>query len=297
MSAWEHPSADRGRETEGAVFRIARPPVNAPVTPLIFASPHSGRIYPAPLRAASRLDATALRGSEDAHVDELIAEAPAHGATVISARLARVWLDVNREPWELDPTMFADELPAYARARTPRVSAGLGAIARVVREGEEIYSRKLAFAEAVARVEAVHRPYHAALTELLAHARRAHGLAILVDWHSMPSAATRQAGGGGAEIVLGDRYGVACAPAVSRRVEKMLQLLGYRVGRNTPYAGGYTTEHYGRPHQGVHALQVEISRGLYMDERTLAPTPGFDRLKADLERLFADLATAEWKTD
>ena len=168
------PAEDRPGEIDSA-FMIQRPGVDAPATPLIFASPHSGRVYPAPMMAASQLDAAAIRGSEDAWVDRLIGEAPALGARLIVARLARVWLDVNREAFELDPGMFEDELPLYARARTARVAAGLGAIARVIRDGQEIYARKLSFAEARARIEAVHRPYHEALASLIAEATAAHG--------------------------------------------------------------------------------------------------------------------------
>jgi N-formylglutamate amidohydrolase len=285
-------------------FHITRPPPGAPATALVFASPHSGRIYPPGLMAASCLDAETIRRSEDAHVDELISAAPAYGATVIAARLARAWLDVNREPWELDPAMFEDELPSYAKGRTARVAAGLGSIARIVSDGQEIYHRKLTFAEALARVEAVHQPYHAALAELVAAARQARGAAVLIDWHSMPSAAARHgvdargANGRverkGCDVVLGDRFGGACAPSVARVAEQCFRDLGYSVARNTPYAGGYTTEHYGRPVRKVHALQVEINRGLYMDERTLAPTAGFHRLKADLEGVFAALAAVDW---
>ncbi len=301
MNAWEPITAALGDEMEA--FHVARPPADTPVTALVFASPHSGRIYPPGLMAASCLDAEAIRQSEDAHVDELISAATAHGATVIAARLARAWIDVNREPWELDPAMFEDELPSYAKGRTARVAAGLGSIARIVSDGQEIYHRKLTFAEALARVEAVHQPYHAALAELVAEARQARGAAVLIDWHSMPSAAARHGGargansredGAGCDIVLGDRFGGACAPAVARLTEQCFRDLGYIVARNAPYAGGYTTEHYGRPVRKVHALQVEINRALYMDERTLAPTAGFGSLKADLESVFAALAAVDW---
>jgi N-formylglutamate amidohydrolase len=247
------------------------------------------------MMAASRLDAEAIRRSEDAYVDQLIESAPAHGATVIAARLARVYLDVNREAWELDQSMFEDELPAYARRRTARVAAGLGAIARIVCEGQEIYARKLSFAEARGRVQTVHGPYHEALGELIGQARATHGVAILMDWHSMPAAAAAHAaGGGGCDIVLGDRFGAACSPAVSRVVERELTGLGYAVARNAPYAGGYTTEHYGRPTRKVHALQIEVNRALYLNEVSLEPTDGFARLKGDLEQLFAALASMDW---
>ena len=295
MTVWP-PEATAGDDAGAeASFHLTRPAVDAPISALVFASPHSGRIYPERLMAASRLDRDAIRRSEDAHVDRLIGGAPEFGIPVLAARLARAWLDLNRDAWELDPAMFEDELPAYARGRSARVTAGLGCIARTVGDGEEIYRRKLTFAEAVARVEAVHRPYHAALAELVAEARRACGAAVLIDWHSMPSAATRQGGAGaGCDVVLGDRFGSACAPAVSRRVETTLQAMGYKVARNAPYAGGYTTEHYGRPSKGVHALQVEINRALYMDEASLAPSTGFVALRRDLEKLFAVLAVTDW---
>ncbi|MDQ0465026.1 N-formylglutamate amidohydrolase [Caulobacter ginsengisoli] len=279
-------------------FAIARPGPEAPSSPLVFASPHSGSIYPAEMMAASMLDAAAIRRSEDALVDRLVEGAPAQGATLITARLARAWIDVNREPWELDQGMFEDELPDFAKGRTARVAAGLGSIAKVVSEGREIYARKLTFAEARERVDSVHRPYHDALARLLAEARAAHGLAILIDWHSMPAAAgsgvvtTRH--GRGCDIVLGDRFGAACAPVLTTMVERELEAMGYRCARNSPYAGGYTTEHYGRPARKTHALQIEINRALYLDEATLEPTEGLAKLKADIERVTGVLA-AEWK--
>lgn len=274
-------------------FTLTRPACMTLPTPLIFASPHSGRLYPDGLMAASALDRQALRRSEDAWVDALVEAAPAYGIPVLAANYARAWLDVNREPWELDPAMFDGELPPWANGRTARVAAGLGSIARVVCEGLEIYHRKLTVQEALDRVEAVHEPYHQALSALVAEARQTHGLAILVDWHSMPAAAVAQSTGG-CDLVLGDRFGAAASPAVSRRVEQELRALGYGVARNAPYAGGYTTEHYGRPARGVHALQIELSRGLYMDEPSLSPTAGFTRLKAELEGLFAALAGIDW---
>ena len=265
-------------------------------TGLVFASPHSGRDYPAELMAAAILDASAIRRSEDAFVDELIGAAPAHGVAVLAARYARAFVDVNREAYELDQAMFEDELPAFAQGRTARVAAGLGSIAKVVGEGQEIYRRKLTFAEARGRIEGVHRPYHRALRALVDDARRRHRQVALIDWHSMPSAAsasgerTRR----GCDMVLGDRYGTACAPALTRLVERELEAMGYRVARNAPYAGGYTTEFYGRPAEGVHALQIEINRAVYLDEAALQPTAGFARLKRDLERLIKVMAR-DWR--
>jgi N-formylglutamate amidohydrolase len=282
----------RAIEAEAAPFRLIRPAATA--TPVICASPHSGRIYPAAMMAASRLDRHAIRRSEDAHVDELVAAAPGCGHALIAAEYARAFIDVNREAWELDPAMFADELPAFARARTARVAAGLGAIARIVCEGQEIYARKLTFTEAESRVRAVHHPYHAALAALIAETHARHGRAILIDWHSMPAAAARDRMGEACDMVLGDRFGSACASQVSRHVERALTAMGYRVCRNAPYAGGYTTEHYGRPGRGVHAVQIEINRALYFDETQLCLTEGVGRLKANLSRLFADLAATDW---
>jgi N-formylglutamate amidohydrolase len=304
MNAWEPLATARRLDESGsaesevdeslAPFVVNRPAPGTPGSPLVFASPHSGRVYPSPMMDASHLDGAAIRRSEDAYVDRLIDGAPAFGATVIAAQFARVWLDVNREAWELDPAMFEDELPPYARGRSARVAAGLGAIARIVREGVEIYARKLSFAEARGRVEAVHRPYHEALAMLIGEAREAHGVAILIDWHSMPAAAAQHAAAGaGCDMVLGDRFGGACSPAISRLVERELSARGYGVARNAPYAGGYTTEHYGRPSRRVHALQIEVNRALYLDETTLAPTAGFAPLKSDLEGLFGALAAAD----
>lgn len=280
-----------------AAFEIIRPAGGeiAP-TPLVFASPHSGRLYPKDMRASASLSQTAIRASEDVFVDELLAEAPAHGATVIRARFARAYVDLNREAFELDQTMFADRLPSYARARTARVAAGLGSIARVVADGQEIYDRKLTFAEAAQRIDRVHRPYHDALAELLRQARNRHGFAVLLDWHSMPSAAVQAVLGpsGAPDMVLGDRFGSACSPGLITAVEAQLAKLGFRTVRNAPYAGGFTTEGYGRPRDGVHALQIEINRALYLDEQTYRKVPGFAALANKLARLYAGLRQLDW---
>ena len=298
------PGPDSASAALGATFGDALAPAfdlhrpEGPAEALVFASPHSGRDYPAELMAAAVLDSAAIRRSEDAFVDELIANAPAHGAAVITARYARAFVDVNREAYELDQGMFEDELPAFAKSRTARVAAGLGSIARVVGEGQEIYRRKLTFAEARSRIEGAHRPYHQALAGLVGEARARHGRAALIDWHSMPSAASAAGVADrarrGCDMVLGDRFGSACAPELTRLVERELEAMGYRVARNAPYAGGYTTEFYGRPAEGVHALQIEINRAVYLDETSLTPTAGFERLKRDIERLTRTLAR-DWR--
>jgi N-formylglutamate amidohydrolase len=302
MTLFEPASKDKagqdGPAGAPAAYRLTRPGPEAPATPLIFASPHSGSLYPPEMMAAAAVDEALMRRSEDAFVDDLIALAPLGGARVICGRFGRAYIDLNRDPWELDPAMFEGDLPSYVQGRTARVAAGLGAIAKLAGEGQKIYARKLTFPEAQARVETAHRPYHDALSRLIGEAHAAHGMAILIDWHSMPSAAAKSVltprHGRGCDMVLGDRFGAACAPALTRLVERELEAMDFRVVRNAPYAGGYTTEFYGRPGRRTHALQIEIDRALYLDEVTLQPTEGLARLKAAVERLTAVLADG-WK--
>jgi N-formylglutamate amidohydrolase len=280
-------------------FRIDRPPADVPSVPLIFASPHSGTFYPADMLAAAAASQDLLRRSEDALVDELIAGATDAGVTVISAGYGRAYIDLNRDPLELDPSMFEDDLPDHIQTRTARVAAGLGAIAKLAGEGQKIYARKLTLAEAEVRIHTVHRPYHDALARLIGEAHAAHGLAILIDWHSMPSAAARTVvtprHGRGCDMVLGDRFGGSCAPGLTRRIETALEGMDYRVVRNAPYAGGYTTEHYGRPGRRTHTLQIEIDRALYLDEATRQPTDGLETLRQSVAALTAELA-GDWRS-
>jgi N-formylglutamate amidohydrolase len=257
--------------------------------PLVIASPHSGANYPADFVAASRLDPLTLRRSEDAFVDELFAAAPRLGAPMLAARFPRAYLDVNREAYELDPAMFADALPAYVNARSPRVRMGLGTIARVVASGEEIYGGKLSFAEAQARIEQLYRPYHAALTRLVEETEAGFGFCLLVDCHSMPSGAHSANGREAADIVLGDCHGAACSAHIVETVRRYLNRRGFAVALNAPYAGGFTTGHYGRPRHGRHALQIEINRAMYMDERTYQRRPGFAQLSEEMAGLIARL--------
>jgi N-formylglutamate amidohydrolase len=258
-------------------------------TPLIFASPHSGRRYPADLLADARVALISLRRSEDAYVDELFAGAAAHGASVLSATIARAYVDLNRDPAELDPEMFDERPPQSVHLTSARVQAGLGAIPRVSGDGQAIYRRKLALSDAERRITAVHRPYHAMLQNLMAETREAFGCAVLIDCHSMPSNAR---GAHAPDIVLGDRFGASCHPSVTALVEATLRRLGYRVARNTPFAGGHVTQTYGRPAHRSHALQIEINRALYVDERTLERTNGYQRVRADMSRLAEALSAA-----
>lgn len=257
--------------------------------PLIFSSPHSGRRYPAQLLAQTRVGLLSLRRSEDAYVDELFASAAAHGAAVLSASVARAYVDLNRDPAELDPDMFDDKLPLTLAATSARVQAGLGAIPRISGDGQTLYRRKLALADAEQRIAAVHRPYHTMLANLVEETKALFGCAVLLDCHSMPSGAR---GAHAPDIVLGDRFGVSCHGSVTALVEATLRRLGYRVARNTPFAGGHTTQSYGRPSARVHALQIEINRALYVDERTLERTNGYSRVRADMARLAETLSAA-----
>lgn len=257
--------------------------------PLVFASPHSGAEYPDGFLAASRLDPLTLRRSEDSFVDALFGAAPGLGAPLLAARFPRAYLDVNREPWELDPTMFSDPLPNYANTRSPRVRMGLGTLARVVASGEEIYAKKLRFADAKRRVDALYYPYHRALRRLVDETHAAFGGYLLIDCHSMPSAANAVGGEPGADIVLGDCHGSACAPHIIDAARAFLTGRDFTVAINAPYAGGFTTGHYGSPRRGQHALQIEINRALYMDERKFKKKPDFDRLAAEMAALIGHL--------
>lgn len=254
-------------------------------TPLVVSVPHAGRHYPDAFLAQSRLNALALRRSEDAFMDDLMAGAVGLGAPLLAARFPRAFLDVNREPYEIDPRLFHERPPAYANTRSLRVAGGLGTIPRVVGDGQEIYRSRLPLAEGLARIEWLHRPYHHALRQLMARARRDFGVAILLDCHSMPSAGLPVEGGRRPDIVLGDRFGTSCAPELVERIETVLRGQGFHVTRNRPYAGGYITEHHGAPSVGCHALQIEVARSLYMNERTLEPHEGFTDLRDSLTEL------------
>ncbi|HEX8232783.1 MAG TPA: N-formylglutamate amidohydrolase [Caulobacteraceae bacterium] len=275
-------------------FRLALPAEGAARRPVIFASPHSGRFYPPDMAPAASLAASAIRRSEDALVDELLAAAPRHGFALICATYGRAYVDVNRAPDELDLAMFHDAPPGAGRTRTARVAAGLGSIPRLAGEGRAIYDRKLGWNEGQARLAAVHQPYHDALQELARSTLQAWGVAVLFDWHSMPSAAVKGAAGPGPDFVLGDRFGASCAGAVTALVERELKAMGFAVARNAPYAGGFTTEAYGNASGGLHALQIEVNRRLYLDEATMLPHDGFKALAESLERLFRALAAQEW---
>ena len=272
-------------------FAVERP--KRLTLPFVFSSPHSGRLYPREFVAASQLDATALRRSEDSFVEEIFGEVPDLGAPLIHARFPRAYLDANREPYELDPAMFDGPLPPHVNTRSIRVAGGLGTIARVVSDTAEIYRGPLSYAEAEARIRSLYMPFHEALRQHLDEALQHFGCAVLIDCHSMPSVGgpgDDDTGADRPDIVLGDRYGTSCAREITMAAERSLTRLGYSVVRNNPYAGGFNTEHYGQPQHGLHALQIEINRALYMDEEKLERGAGLKRLRRDMTRFATDMA-------
>jgi N-formylglutamate amidohydrolase len=276
--------------TPDRVLRVQAP--DRQTVPLVFASAHSGRAYPADFVAASRLDPQTLRRSEDSFVDDLFKGVVDHGAPLLSALFPRAYCDANREPCELDPAMFSDALPQTANTRSPRVLAGLGTIPRVVSSGAEIHAGRLTVADAERRIAQCYHPYHRRLRSLLDDTIAAFGWVLLVDCHSMPSVGgpmDNDTGQPRVDVVLGDCFSASCAPSITLAAETAFTELGYRVVRNTPYAGGYVTRHYGRPRQGCHAIQIELNRALYMDEAAHRPTPGFESLRRDLDRVVAAL--------
>ncbi len=265
--------------TSSAAYRLLRAPNPGAV---VFASPHSGRIYPPELLARTRLPAQALRRGEDRFVDRLLGGVAAMGVPCVLGEIARAWIDLNRDPAELDPALFG-AVPPDARA-SPRVAAGLGVIPRAFAPDGPIYEGQLELDEAPRRIAAVHAPYHSALAALLAEARARHGYAVLIDCHSMPSL-------GGARVVVGDLKGKSATAAVSSAVAAGLNAIGLSVALNDPYAGAYTLERHGRPEAGVHAVQIEIDRALYLDSDRQTLLPGATHLAANMGRFAADLAS------
>lgn len=271
----------------------ARPPfeILSPeewTAPAVFNSPHSGRDFPEDFLQQSRLAKPTLRKSEDCYVDELFMSCLAHGAPMLRSRVPRSYIDLNREPYELDPRMFSGELPGYANTASPRVAAGLGTIPRIVSEGEEIYRGRIDFAEARNRIEQIYLPYHRTLSALTSAVVSKAGEVLLIDCHSMPASASAHVVphlAGGVDVVLGDRFGASCAEDISSFVEHELSRHGLRVLRNKPYAGGFITQNHGSPHRGQHALQIEINRSLYMNESTLEKNSGFENVRAVLAKL------------
>lgn len=276
---------EQGAEAAGeAPFSLLAP---AAPGPFVFASPHSGDIYPPGMGTAAGLAPASLRSAEDALVDRLIAPGRARGATLLLGRLGRAWVDLNRDPEDLDPVLIEG---LDGRLASPRAAAGYGVIPRLTGDGRPIYDRHLTATEAMARIAGVHAPYHAALDGLMRAAHARHGVAFLVDWHSMPARATQGAGGArGPDVVLGDRHGASCSAELTRRLRRAFEALGWRVALNQPYSGGWTTQRWGRPAEGYHAVQIELNRALYLDEATMQPGIGWSRCASGVTRVIESL--------
>ena len=267
--------------------------LSAMEAPLLLTSPHSGAHYPKSFIDASRLDAHAIRQSEDMFVDALLAHAPQHGIGVLSANYPRAYVDLNRAPYELEQALFKDVLPAHIDRHSARAAAGLGTVPRLVAENTPIYDGKLLFAEAERRIETVYQPFHRKLADTLHALQTGFGYAVLLDTHSMPSQATRLSSEGRRiDFVLGDRHGRSCDARLSDWLERALTARGWQVARNKPYAGGFITDRYGRPADGTHAVQIEINRAIYMDESNYTKHAGFTRLQNDLTELVSAFAAA-----
>ena len=262
----------------------------APSSPLVFASPHSGDVYPEDLGARADLPMLSLRSAEDARVADLIRPAADLDVVLLSARLGRAYVDLNRDPAELDPAVVEG-----GAGRSARVAAGFGVIPRLTGDGRVIREQPLDQRDALARLERAHRPYHDALERLMIAARDRFGYALLVDWHSMPSRAVMgRAGTRGPDVVLGDRHGASCSAEVSRRLRGLFEAQGWITALNRPYAGGWSTQVWGRPHEGFHAVQVELNRALYLDERTLEPGPRYEATRRALASVTSALASHDW---
>jgi N-formylglutamate amidohydrolase len=265
-------------------------PEAAPV-PLVVSSPHSGRIYPPSLLDKVGLGQSHLRRLEDGCVDRLFDSAPELGAPLLRARFARAYVDPNREAFELDPDLFGETLPAHVNVSSIKARAGLGTIPSRL-GGCAIYSSRLSFAEAERRIRLAYWPYHEALQHLISQTVATFGGALLLDCHSMPSLTANDQASRDAhvDVALGDRFGRSCAPFIVERAEQLLLRRGFRAARNRPYAGGFITTRYGAPAAGVHALQIEVRRDLYMDERTFTPHVALEALKGVIRELMIDLA-------
>ena len=255
--------------------------------PLIIAVPHSGRLYPAEFLSQSRLSLARLRTMEDFEVDHIFASAPLFGAAVITAPYARVWLDVNRRPTEIDPRLVAQKLLPEDYEITTMVKNGIGLIPRLVAGSEPIYRQKLSRVEFAERITLAYEPYHRGVQLLIESTMQKFGHCRIIDAHSMPSQTHH--GAELADIVLGDCFGQSCSAEFLQTVESALTERGLSVVMNEPYAGGFTTQQYSRREDGVEVLQLEINRRLYMDESRLERLPEFERILSDINFMLGRL--------
>ena len=273
---------------EYELFEVHEPPVHS--IPFVYNSPHSGRCYPVSFLESSRLNAYEIRRSEDHFVDELFSSATDIGAPLLKANFPRAYLDVNREPYELDQRMFDGALPSYANIGSMRVAGGLGTVPRIVAENMDIYAHRLPVDEGLGRIESIYKPYHACLRKLLSRTHASFGMAVLIDCHSMPGNIRLAGSNIRPDVIIGDRYGTSASAEISRAALYLLEELGFAAVCNKPYAGGFITEHYGRPVRSLHALQIEVNRALYVDEKTLVKTAEFYAVQSALDTFMRQLA-------
>ncbi len=269
-------------------YQLTRPGQRS--TSVIFASPHSGRDYLSGFLQKAALDQQAIRSSEDAFVDQLFDMAPLYGAPFLAAGSPRAYVDLNRAPDELDPALIEG---VRRIAHSPRIASGLGVIPRVVANGRPIYRGKISIEEAQGRIAGYWRPYHDMLQTLIEESHARFSEAILIDCHSMPHEALENVGPPGSprpDVVLGDRFGAAASASIVERIEAAFAAAGLRVVRNMPFAGAYITQHYGRPSRRQHAVQIEIDRGLYMNEKTIQPAAGFNAFRKLLGSVVAEIS-------
>jgi N-formylglutamate amidohydrolase len=257
---------------------------------VVFASPHSGRDYPWSFLRKTILDEHVIRSSEDAFVDQLFDCAPKFGASFLKAGAPRAYLDLNRNVDELDPALIEG---VRRGGHNPRIASGLGVIPRVVAAGRSIYRGKISQTEAQRRITQYWHPYHEMLQKLLDDARQRHGQAVLIDCHSMPHEAmdgVAKTGIRRPDVVLGDRFGASATGEVVDRLEAAFVAAGFVVTRNAPFAGAYITQAYGRPKKGQHAVQVEIDRSIYMNEKLIRPNGNFEAVQAALRDVVQEAA-------
>ncbi|MEP3889005.1 MAG: N-formylglutamate amidohydrolase [Hellea sp.] len=256
---------------------------------VIFASPHAGSVYPKAFISRSHLTESSLRRNEDAFISELFAPVVELGAPLLSANFPRCYVDVNRAPDEL-PTDWTGD-PAGA---SPRAQAGLGVIPTMLSEVTAIYKKPLSLRAARGRLTRLYHPYHDALQELITQASLNFDAALLIDCHSMPGFAPM--GSRRPDIILGDRFGVSCHPETIARVDQAFRRKGYNVTRNYPYAGGYVTQHYGKPRAGIEVLQIEINRDLYLNPVTMKKKRSYEALAKNLKSIIADIIEGQAET-
>lgn len=281
------PETDRTHHVDGVLARY-EPAGPKLVLPLILDSPHSGHAYPPDFRhVPSR---ALLRRAEDAFVDDLFDSAPRHGAVFLKALFPRSYIDPNRHEDEIDLTIMEEDWPNPVIA-SEKAEMGLGLIRRLIKGNVEIYDRPLSVAEVRGRIDRFHRPYLMELQQLADRAHAEFGAVWHLNCHSMRAHGRRRGEKiPRADFVLGDRDGTSCMPGFTTTVREILQKLGYRVAVNDPFKGAELVTRIGRPQAGRHSLQIEVNRGLYMDEDRIEKNDGFDRLKEDMDRLIAGIA-------